>query len=285
MVLWLFACAESSVLPPAAPTPLPADKIERLAIACPADHPAQSLDGGPATVHFKAPATIGGQQPVTVACSPASGSAFEIGASEVTCSASDALEQTTSCAFVVLVLPPPKLAVTRFLAFGDSITKGTVSPPAGGNQLISTSAYPFLLERALASRYVTQDIQVINAGKGGEHVTSAFGRFREELRKHRPKVLLLMEGTNDLDMTHGSGPERAAAALDRMVVTARSADIDTYVMTVAPRRGATYTSRVSSLNHRIRAIAARRGVELVDVHQLLLTGPCEGGAADSVHRR
>ena len=260
---------------PAAPSPLPVDKIGRLGIACPAASQAQSFDGGPVTVHFE-PVPSGGQQPVTVECTPHSGSAFNIGSTDVTCGASDALQQTASCAFRVTVLSPRKLAVTRFLAFGDSITAGVVSPPAGGSRLIPTSAYPFLLQQALASRYRMQNIRVINAGKGGEHVTFAFGRYNAELMKHRPEVLLLMEGTNDLDLTHGSGPERAAATLERMVVTASSAGIDPYIMTIAPRRSAKYARQVSAINNRIRSIAARRDVALFDVHNLLLTGPCDG---------
>ena len=263
--LRLIGCAESSVLPPAMPTPLPADKIERLAITCPADRRARSLDGAPTVVHFQAPLVIGGQQPVAAGCSPHSGSAFRIGSTEVTCGADDGLRQTASCAFSVTILPPPKLAVTRILAFGDSITAGT---PA--------SSYPLFLERILALQYVAQDIRVINAGKGGEHVRHAFGRFSAELGRHRPEVLLLMEGTNDLFGLHEAGPAPAAAMLDRMVATAVSADIDTYLMTVAPWRSAVHAPLVSDLNDRIRSIAARRGVPLVDVHHILLTGPCNG---------
>ena len=247
------------------PTPLPVDKIGRLAIACPADLQGQARDGTPTVVHFQAPVAIGGQQPVTVGCSPDSGSAFQIGSTEVTCRTSDALQQTASCAFRVTILPPPKLAVTRILAFGDSIT-------AGGPM----TSYPFFLERILASRYVAQDIRVINAGQGGEYVSYAFRRFNTELRRHRPEVLLLMEGTNDLYGLREAAPERAAAVLDRMVATTVSAGIDTYIMTVAPWRNAVYAPLASALNHRIRSIATRRGVPLVDVHHVLLTGPCDG---------
>ena len=274
--LWLVACAEPSVLPPTMPSPLPVDKVGRLAIVCPADHQSQSIDGEPTTVHFQAPVTTGGQPPVTVGCSPDSGSAFGIGSTEVTCHASDVLQQAASCAFRVTIAPPPKLGVTQFLAFGDSITEGYVSPPDDVGRLVRTSAYPFLLEQILASRYVTQDIRVINAGKGGEHVRYASGRFDAELRRHRPDVLLLMEGTNDLYTGYEAGAEQAAATLDGMVANALSAGIGPYIMTIAPWRSAVYAPLVSSFNDRIRSIAARRGVPLVDVHQVLLTGPCDG---------
>jgi lysophospholipase L1-like esterase len=61
-----------------------------------------------------------------------------------------------------------------------------------------------------------------------------------------------------------------------MVATASSAGIDPYIMTIAPRRSAKYARQVSAINNRIRSIAARRGVALFDVHNLLLTGSCDG---------
>ena len=276
VLLWLSACAESSVLPPATPSPLPADKIGRLAIACPAGGRTQSFDGRPATVHFAAPVVSGGQPPVTAGCSPHSGSAFGIGTTEVTCGASDALQQTASCVFGVTVLGPPKLAVTRLLAFGDSITAGVVSPPDGGSTLDRFNSYPVRLQRRLASHYLTQEIDVVNAGALGEEASHAGARFNLELGMHRPEVVLLMQGTNDLDVIVGSGADSAAVALDGMVAAARAAGADTYLMTIPPQRGTHSAALVSGLNGRIRSIAVRRGAVLIDIHHLLLTGSCSG---------
>ena len=264
------------MLPPATPSSLPADKIGRLAIACPAGSRTQSFDGRPATVHFAAPVASGGQPPVTTGCSPHSGSAFGIGTTEVTCGASDALQQTASCVFRVTVLGPPKLAVTRLLAFGDSITAGVVSLPTGGSRLDSFNSYPARLQRRLASLYLTQDIHVVNAGVSGEEVSDAGARFDLEVGRHRPEVVLLMHGTNDLDVVGGAGVDSAVAALDRMVAAARAADIETFLMTVPPQRDAVPASLVEGLNGRIRSIAARHGAVLVDVHHLLSTGACSG---------
>ena len=260
---------------PAAPSPLPVDKIGRLGIACPAGSQAQSFDGGPVTVHFAAPVASGGQQPVTVGCTPHSGSAFSIGSTDVTCGASDALQQTASCAFRVTVRGTPKLAVSRFLAFGDSITAGVVSPPTGGTRLDSFNAYPSRLQRGLTSRYVTQDIRVINAGLPGEEAADAVGRFNAELRRQRPQVVLLMEGTNDLYAV-GAAFENAVNALDSMVLAARVAGADTFLMTIPPQRGHSYAHLVPSFNSRIRSIAARRGAVLFDVYSVLFNGRCGG---------
>ena len=264
------------MLPPATPSPLPVGKIARLGIICPAGPQTQSLDGRPVTVRFAAPVVNGGQQPVTVGCSPHSGSAFGIGSTDVTCGASDALLQTASCVFQVTILGPPRLAATRFLAFGDSLTAGVVSPHGGGRRLDRARGYPSVLQRELASRYVTEEIRVVNAGAPGEEASGAVGRFHAELARHRPQVVLLMEGTNDLDVIAGAGPEGAAAALDRMAAAARAARLDMLLMTVPPQRGTGGSARVSSLNGRIRSIASRSGATLVDVHHLLLAGACTG---------
>ena len=218
----------------------------------------------------------GGQQPVTAGCSPHSGSAFDIGSTRVTCGASDALQQTANCAFQVTVLGPPKLAVTRFLAFGDSITAGVVSSSTGGTRLDVHNAYPARLQRGLASRYLTQNMRVINAGMPGEEASEAVGRFNAALGRYRPEVALLMEGTNDLDVIGGAGAGSAAAALDRMVAAARAARVDVVLMTIPPQRDKGASPLVQPFNDRIRSIAGRRGAVLVDVHRLLLNGPCTG---------
>ena len=262
------------MLPPATPSPLPADKVGYLGIACPTVPRAQSLDGGPVTVDFGAPVVSGGQQPVTVGCSLDSGGVFDIGSTPGTCWASDALQQTASCDFRVTVLGPPKLAVTRFLAFGDSITAGVVSSPGGGSRLDVHNAYPARLQRGLASRYMTQNMSVINAGRQGEHASEAVGRFRSELARHRPEVVMLMEGTNDLYGERRDGAERAAAALEEMVSAARAARVDVVLMTVPPQRNR--EALVVDFNQRIRSIAGRRDALFADVHRVLLDGPCSG---------
>ena len=136
----------------------------------------------------------GGQAPLAMACTPEPGDAFDIGVTQVTCSASDALQQSASCAFDVTVLGPPKLRATHFLAFGDSLTAGVVSSPASGGRLDPASGYVSLLQRDLQARYVTQSVEVLNAGAPGEEARHAVSRFGAVLRAHRPEVVLLMEG-------------------------------------------------------------------------------------------
>ena len=250
-----------------------------LSVTCPVASLTQSFDGGPAPVHFAAPVASGGQPPVTAECSPHSGSAFGIGTTEVTCGASDALQQTASCVFGVTVLGPPKLAVTRFLAFGDSLTAGVVSSPAGGGGLNPSSSYVSLLQRDLQARYVTQMLSILNEGVSGEQARHAVSRFDAVLRAHRPDVVLLMEGTNDLDVFGGGTAELAAQAMDSMVARAQRSGLDVLLMTIPPQRHTAAASLVPGFNDRIRAIAARRGVVLVDVFNVVLHGSCSGERA------
>ena len=265
------------MLPPATPTPLPEEKIGRLVLTCPAPVQTQSFDGQPVPVRFELPMATGGQAPVSVDCAPEQGHVFGIGTTEVSCSASDSLRQSASCAFQVTVLGPPRLSATRFLAFGDSLTAGWVSPSAAGVRPEPMSAYPYLLQRELQSRYVTQTIEVINAGAPGEEARDAVSRFRSVLSGQRPEVVLLMEGTNDLDVVAGGGAEDAVAALNAMVRYAQDSGADVVLMTIPPQSHTGAANLVEPFNARVREIAMRRRATLVDIHHVLVSGACSGG--------
>ena len=268
---------------------MPVDKIGRLALACPVPVRTQSFDGQPVSVGFDLPSAAGGQAPVSVGCTPAPGHGFDIGVTEVACSASDALGQTAACAFSVTVLGPPRLSATRFLAFGDSLTAGWVSSPASRARPEPTAAYPYLLQRDLQSRYVTQTIEVINAAAPGEDARDAPGRFRSVVASERPEVIVLWEGTNDLNTVTGGGIETAAAALDTMVVHGQSRGADVLIMTVPPALRLGVQESVPLLNDEIAAIAARRDIVLIDAHAVIAYGACPGGGtmpclgADGLH--
>jgi hypothetical protein len=93
----------SGIAPPPPPT-------NSLSMNCPTPPTASSSDGNPIAVSFDDPAVAGGVSPVTTTCTPASGTQFPVGSNALTCTATDAAQQTASCSSVVVVLstvPPP----------------------------------------------------------------------------------------------------------------------------------------------------------------------------------
>jgi len=81
-----------------------------LTLSCPVDPivPAANLNGAPVT--YLATAS-GGVPPLTVNCTPPSGSTFPIGVTTVQCTATDSIGQTAQCSFTVTVPTPPALTL------------------------------------------------------------------------------------------------------------------------------------------------------------------------------
>lgn len=264
LLLSVEACGRGS---PNQPTPPPA-----LVITCPPNRSVQSPEGNPAGVSFDPPQTVGGSAPVTTTCNPASGGEFPVGNTTVTCEARDSGNRVASCTFTVQVQAPPRLTAARFLAFGDSLTYGVIS--ASVTALVSSvpDSYPWVLQDRLVARYRQQTPVVLNEGNPGELATqTGVQRFRSVLLAHRPEVVLLMEGTNDL-LFGQTGADNAIGALGAMVREAKSQNVRIVLATIPPQRpgGARRRDAVVALipgfNDRIRALAAAENIPLIDVH-------------------
>jgi acyl-CoA thioesterase-1 len=254
------ACARSTGSSPAAPTDTAA--VPRIPeISCPSGIQAQSFNGQPVAVEFTPRAN--GVQPLTVACTPRSGSSFAIGSTSVSCSATDPEQHQTSCTFSVRIFGPPKLSATKFLAFGDSLTAGMTPPDP-------IDSYPTRLQRKLAGRYITQTFVVTNDGVPGE--TAVRGRLRlpVALDLFKPDIVLLMEGTNDVN--GGAGAAAALDALTDMVRTAKGRGVQVFLATVPPERRAT-ASLIPGFDDGVRALAQREGVVLVDLYTAMAPDP------------
>ena len=283
-----------------APTPIPPPPTEDPPkITCPAPQTVQLTAGSSATVTYT-PTTSNGRAPVTVVCTPPSGSAFGIGQATVNCVATDALQRTDPCSFPITVLAPPPaptLIVTTFLAFGDSITWGE----DGRNSVTSVPAtllprvrlpldqtYPGVLLQLLAARYTTQTPRVDNRGQPGEAIsdpptadvpTTAVSRFDALLPGHG--AVLIMEGTNDLPKAHSAANQAAAdnilataaAGLRQMVRDAKASGSRAFLATIPPMnpagsRGQTFGwELVAGFNDRVASVAANEQVPLVDVNK------------------
>ncbi|MCU1381923.1 MAG: GDSL-like Lipase/Acylhydrolase [Acidobacteria bacterium] len=297
IVVALAAAACGGTTTPTAPPP-PVEQPPT--ITCPAPQTVRLTAGTSTTVTY-APTTTNGRLPVTVVCTPPSGSTFGIGLATVNCVATDALQRTAPCSFAVTVLaplPPPTLLVTSILAFGDSLTlgeDGRNSATAAASQFLprvvfpAEQTYPGVLTQDLIARYTTQvaALRVDNGGKGGEAITnpstsdgpSATTRFNSLLPGHG--AVLIMEGTNDLQMAHVAADktaqdgilDRAAEGLRTMVQAAKASGVRPFLATIAPMnptgsRGATFGwELVSGFNDRIVMVASLEQVQLVDVNK------------------
>jgi lysophospholipase L1-like esterase len=255
-----------------------------LQLTCPDNQSVQSTTGQPIPVSFALATAAGGTPPTQVQCTPATGSIFNPGTTPVQCTATDSKSMTMACSFNVIVTLPPKIAATRFDAFGDSMTNGevrseTVLPTAFGLRRIRpvvvdrSKAYPTLLLAELQARYTGQAgaFFVYNDGVSAETTAGGLARpFSASITNYPYQVVLLMEGVNDFpDYVTALGNIRT------MVRTAKGLGVRVYLATEPPENpqpvgcndGLSQNwAYVSPYNDGLRDIAATEGVALVDVN-------------------
>jgi lysophospholipase L1-like esterase len=256
--------------------PTPPDPVGAPSIVCPADI-SKDVEQGPLMVNYDSPVVTGGAAPVTTVCSTPSGASFPGGTTDVTCTATDAIQQKAQCLFHVNVNVIPKLKGTTFLAFGDSITWGEVSASAafGVRAQDPLNNYPVVLQALLRDKYrlQTPDITVANDGQPSEKVAAGATRLVDLLRVSVPDVVIVLEGVNDAnDNTLGSVDKTA----DLIVSTLRG-DVDqarkrgaklviwsTLLPEVSGRPNTAGIDRIPIVNDLIKAYETRTDAVLVD---------------------
>ncbi|MDA1094599.1 MAG: GDSL-type esterase/lipase family protein [Acidobacteria bacterium] len=293
---------------PTAPTPLPTPGAPMAALmSCPVSVSRQSLDALPVSISYERP-TVAGIPVDKGSCAPVSGTAFPIGTSTVTCTA-DFPEFAESCSFSIAITPPDeKLAFTRYMAFGDSITEGRVGASflpsgvsmrdipamlrAGARQIPGIahaieplSAYPTLVHNMLALAYPTQQFVVANRGLAGERAAQGVLRINSALLATQPDVLMLFEGYNDINLALLERPLGSTAdvnvtpianALRSIITTAQGHGVEVLLATLTPvsdRRELSdpgTRAALRALNAQIRLIAAQFGLgTVVDLYAAL----------------
>jgi lysophospholipase L1-like esterase len=204
----------------------PPPPVGPLVVSCPANVTVSGASGTGQTVAYSSPTTTGGTPPVTTTCSPASGTTFPAGTTPVTCTARDALSRSAVCGFTV-TLVSSHLAAMSFAAFGDSLTAGenSLEPPPPGysanyqptcgpattaavrhaaqarpSYIDLANSYPTQLLAMLNSRFAGEAFTMDNEGLPGETAEDGVSRLSPcVFMTDHPNVLLLLEGTNDLD--------------------------------------------------------------------------------------
>ena len=169
-------------------------------ITCPANMTTRGVPGSGQPVTYPPATVTGGASPVTITCTPASGTSFNVGTTTVSCAAVDAASRQAQCSFTV-TLTPMLVSVTKYVAFGDSLTEGQNGRPGlHGERFVDVpNAYPTKLQSALNLEYPGQGITVPNYGKGGEPVgDGANVLLQDALAKEKPGALLLLDGYNNL---------------------------------------------------------------------------------------
>jgi len=269
--------------------------------------------GGNQAVSFAVPTVSGGTQPVGITCTPGSGTTFPVGSTTVACTASDASSRTAQCTFTVTLNPALRLAVTKFMAFGDSFTEGEDgrSLRLVPHFIEPGGTYPFLLNGLLTNEYAAQSVEVLNRGQSGEHINDGRSRLeRTELPKYHPQALLLLEGYNDLldvcktsQGQEASSPACATAINEivssyrKMIQAAKSAGVSyVFASTLTPsgpyipgpqiktdRRLA--LSAITSTNAKLASVIRGEGAILVDSYAAFVGHEAEYIGDDGLHPR
>ena len=293
------ACSKTPTAPtPTPPPPPPPPVANPPSLTCVEGITRSTINAGGITLDFDTPPVTAGQGTVNVTCSPGSGSSFPIGATEVTCTATDSLSRTDTCSFNVTVNKLPVLSKTRYLAFGDSITAGEVTFPVGSSLIgaaastkqvvVPSAAYPNVLLNTLRGRYAAQAglMEVFNYGLGGEKVATARNRFVSALNATRPEVLLLLEGANDIPLGEDGAASTAANEIRIWVADAKARGIRVFLATPVPGRPGSKTIQPILLldyANRMRRVAEQESITLVDLYTLMLPDAQRYIGVDGLH--
>lgn len=188
---------------------------------------------------------------------------------------------------------PPRLLLTKFVAYGDSITEGFVQVCPGAASRLAAGgrargllltpqraagapdAYPRRLHTLLAEQYPGQSISVVNEGASGEEIRAGAENLPRVLTTDAPEVLLLQEGVNTLNTGQAAAIPVVVDTLRTMIRDARSRGIVVFVGTLLPQRSGGCRAYdltddqddVVAANVRIRTMVGDEGAVLVDLYE------------------
>src|SRR4051794_40352132 len=134
-------------------------------------------------------------------------------------------------ALLLLALVGPPAAEeprVRIVTLGDSITHG-VRPGVKADETFSA-----LLQEGLRKKKIEAD--VTNVGIGGERTDQALHRLARDVLSLKPRVVVVMYGTNDSFVDRGQKDSRLSAGqygdnLRKLIAELRKADVRPILMT------------------------------------------------------
>jgi lysophospholipase L1-like esterase len=274
-----------------APTPPPPPPAAAPTISCPDAISATADASGSARINYPHPENHGGEGAVTITCAPESGEAFPVGATQVECTIKDALNRSASCSFSVTITAAPRLRLTRFMAFGDSLTAGEIVVPGGDDTETRPNpdaAYPAVLAGLLSARYTTQNLIVTNRGKAAEQAERALGRFVDSFLQDSPEAVIILEGVNDIVVapTSGLGVDTAERGVSALAADARNRHARVFLVDLPPTKAGRRRvplSTIQAFNERLRGVARGEGAVFVDVFSALLPDVDAMVGSDGLH--
>ena len=174
------------------------------------------------------------------------------------------------------VAPPAALGANRFVAFGDSITYGTLSSFDGLFVYdVPAQSYPVRLRLALNTYHAPQTFTVVNAGVPGEGALEGARRIQSVITENHPQGLLLLEGINDL--ANIQSVATTATQLARIIDVARQNNVTVLVATMPQTYEVTFPNGefrdnaallVPQYNAEVQRIASSRlNVYVVDLYR------------------
>ncbi len=185
---------------------------------------------------------------------------------------------------------PNAVGLTRYVAFGDSITWGATS--AWDARFLFAAAnggYPERLLAGLNTYHTPQLFTMFNEGQPGEQAVHALARFKLMLTNRRPQAVILLEGVNDA--ISGISVTQIATSLAQMVDASVAAGVPVLLATMYQTYEVTdpdgnvrhnAASLIPSLNTEIKKIPTGRfNVHLVDLYPLMDDRSFVG--ADGIH--
>lgn len=186
-----------------------------------------------------------------------------------------------------------RLASTRFLAFGDSMTAGEVTAPAGAGLVpmvvVPAASFPTQLQSLLRSRYSSQagEIAVANAGRSSELLAGALPRLADLLANTSPQVLLLFHGSEDLLNFGDGGVNPGAISYDRLAAEGRRRGARVFIALLPPsiagRQRSVPDSAIRAFNERLYAIAQGERAVVVDLYAALASDVGRYIGPDGLH--